>query len=301
MKYVRRTSGYAGCTGIKAVFLCVLILLLSFMPILSYAAGGDGSGSGGGSSVPLAMVSSTPADGAGGVSTTPVIACRFSHNVAEASISASNLSHISLKKADGTPVAVRTYVADVQIEFDKRQYLYAEPAALDEGTTYILTLSAGIRAKNGMTTASTQTVTFTTEGSAAPSPGGNDTPASSGTKGTAGTQTSGANTADPDDSTRPDSQNVLREDSTEDSEAEQGNTAEEKDSEEQQSGQDEVLEASGEDSLAEDDGATDGAAEKENDGETAGSTTAWIIAIVIVVAAAIAGTAVFAVRRKRKK
>ena len=149
-----------------AVLFCVLICVFIFSAAGVYAVG-DGSGSGGGSSVALAMVSSSPSDGAGGVSTKPVISCRFSHNVADASVSSSNLTHLSLKKADGTPVSLRTYVADVQIEFDKRQYLYAEPvSALEEGTTYILTLSVGIQAKNGMITSSAQTVKFTTEGTA---------------------------------------------------------------------------------------------------------------------------------------
>ena len=189
------------------VFLGILVFLLSFSSgaVSAFAAGGDGSGSGGGSSVALAMVSSTPSDGASGVSTTPVISCRFSHNVAEASVSSANLSHLSLRRADGTSVPLRTYVADVQIEFDKRQYLYAEPvSALETGTTYTLTLSAGIQAKNGMTTSSAQTVTFTTAGSppsqqdqtgTSGSSGSSATSGASGSSGSSGTAGTAGNSA----------------------------------------------------------------------------------------------------------
>ena len=146
--------------------LSLMVVMMSVMPIFAgTTGGGDGSGGGGGSSVALAMVSSTPANGAADVSLKPTFSCRFTHNVASAEVSAGNLTHISLKKADGSPVALNTYVADVQIEFDKRQFLYATPVSeLEPGSEYVLTLSAGIKAKNGMTTSSAQTVRFTTAG-----------------------------------------------------------------------------------------------------------------------------------------
>ena len=288
-------------------------LFLSFMLIFflaaagavsSFAAGGDGSGSGGGSSVALAMVSSTPSDGASGISTTPVISCRFSHNVAEASVSASNLSHLSLKKADGTPIDIRTYVADVQIEFDKRQYLYAKPSsALEPGTTYILTLSPGIQAKNGMTTSSAQTVTFTTAGTAPQTE--NEAPAgdrdnSSQTAVTAD-QTGGSGTAAGSAENQenissgtggedPAEQNALAEDENaaedpENAEADEKDTA--KALSENTGGK-----ADGEDISA---GAESGAADES---DSAGNSAVTGIIIFTVIAVIAAAAAFFAIRRK---
>lgn len=62
---------------------------------------------------------SYPADGASGVSVTPVIQCKFSHNVAQYNVSDRNKTLITLKKADGTNVDITVFVADAQLQFDQ--------------------------------------------------------------------------------------------------------------------------------------------------------------------------------------
>ena len=145
------------------IVLCLLLAAAAWFCPVSFAAG-DGSGGGAGAVVPLYMDWSYPADGASGVSVTPVIQCKFSHNVAQYNVSDRNKTLITLKKADGTNVDITVFVADAQLQFDKRQFLYVSPVKpLSYGTKYILTLHEGIQAKNNMATDEEQTVTFTTE------------------------------------------------------------------------------------------------------------------------------------------
>ncbi len=146
-------------------FVC---LSLVFLFCLSFSAAsfatGDGSGGGAGAVVPLYMDWSYPADGASNVSVTPVIHCKFSHNVAQTNVSERNKTLVTLKDEDGREVDITVFMADSQIQFDKRQFIYVSPVRpLNYGTTYTLYLHEGIQAKNNMATDEVQTITFTTE------------------------------------------------------------------------------------------------------------------------------------------
>lgn len=148
----------------EAMLLRICIILLTVAALLSPAAFAAGDSSGGGAAIPLYMDWSDPADGASDISVMPVIQCKFSHNVAQGSGSEQNKTLITLEAAGGTNVDINVFMADAQIEFDKRQFIYISPVEpLSYGTTYILTVHEGIQAKNGMTTDQVQTVTFTTE------------------------------------------------------------------------------------------------------------------------------------------
>lgn len=145
------------------LILCILLFGAGCFCPAVFAAG-DGSGGGAGAIVPLYMDWSYPADGASDVSVTPVIQCKFSHNVAQYNVADRNKTLITLKEADGTNVDITVFVADAQLQFDKRQFLYVSPVKpLSYGTKYILTIHEGIQAKNNMATDEEQTVTFTTE------------------------------------------------------------------------------------------------------------------------------------------
>ncbi len=151
------------CGKKLCLILCILLVGTIFLCPSAFATG-DGSGGGGGATIPLYMDWSYPADGASGVSVTPVIQCKFSHNVAQYNVADRNKTLITLKKADGTNVDITVFVADSQVQFDKRQFLYVSPVKpLSYGTKYILTIHEGIQAKNNMATDEEQTVTFTTE------------------------------------------------------------------------------------------------------------------------------------------
>lgn len=145
------------------VLFSLLIMLISVTPAIC-AGSGDGTGGGGGASVPLLMDWCYPANGETNVSTTVVIQCKYSHNVAQGNVSERNVKQFSLtKKSDGTKVDIEVYTADAQLEFDKRQYIYIRPISpLENNTTYVLFAKAGIQAKNGMVTAVDQKFEFTT-------------------------------------------------------------------------------------------------------------------------------------------
>ena len=79
---------------LSKVFLFFLLLFLIFSAV-AFAAPGDGEGGGGGSSVPLRMDWSYPADGENNVSVTPIIQCKFSHNVAHNAVIEKNTALFS--------------------------------------------------------------------------------------------------------------------------------------------------------------------------------------------------------------
>jgi|GEM_PF-4792733 len=141
------------------VLLCALALLTGGHAM----AAGEGDGGGGGPAVPLELEWSFPANGETGVSVYPVIQCKFSHNVAHFDVAKRNAGKFTLTRADGAEVEITVYLADAQVEFDKRQYVYLYPKQeLEEFTTYLVTAEEGIQAKNGMATEQTKTFSFTT-------------------------------------------------------------------------------------------------------------------------------------------
>ena len=147
----------------------VLLLALSLAGP-AWGAGGTGAGGGGGPAVPLTMDWSFPADGERNVSLTPIIQCKFSHNVAHSTVQRRNKTLVSLTKADSSPVAYQVYQVDAQIEFSKRQYIYILPTGpLEANTTYTVHVEEGVQAKNGMATEEAQSFSFTTGSGAVPS------------------------------------------------------------------------------------------------------------------------------------
>jgi hypothetical protein len=144
--------------------ILVFLLLFAVVPRTVLAVG-EGDGGGGGPSVPLQMDWSYPANGEKNVSVTPIIQCKYSHNVAQSNVIKRNKTLFSITKLDGTKVDVNVYAADVQLEFDKRQNIYIEPIKpLEYDTTYIVTAKEGIQAKNSMATEKDQSFQFTTCG-----------------------------------------------------------------------------------------------------------------------------------------
>lgn len=147
------------------ILFAVAVIIMTSSAAFAVGGGtGDGTGGGGGAAIPLYMDWSYPADGASGVSVNPVIQCKFSHNVAQANVADRNKTFITLQKADGTNVDITVFMADSQLQFDKRQFIYISPVKpLSYGTKYVLKIDEGIQAKNNMATDEVQTITFTTE------------------------------------------------------------------------------------------------------------------------------------------
>lgn len=139
--------------------LLILMCILIFNYPVTVSASMDGTGGGGGPSVPLYMTSSTPADGAVNVATNVSFILYYSHNVADVAIRSNNTSAISMADASGTSVQVNVSYPD---DFARRQQVFLTPAGLRAYTTYVITIAPSFMARNGYTTGTVQKITFTT-------------------------------------------------------------------------------------------------------------------------------------------
>ena len=144
-------------TALAVAIACALLML----PGAAFAGNGSGSGGGGGQATPT-LVASMPENGTEvSPASTEEMWVQFSNNVAEATVADGNIEKISLTHSDGTPVDVDVFVADTQTEPDKRTYLYISPADQLEPGAYVITVKAGITAKNGISSATDETISFT--------------------------------------------------------------------------------------------------------------------------------------------
>ncbi len=147
---------------IKAAAVFLLAVVVALVPSLCFAKG-DGTGGGAGAVIPLYMDWSYPSDGASGVSVTPVIQCKFSHNVSQYNVRDRNKTLVEMTEDGGGKVDITVFMADTQLQFDKRQFIYVSPVKpLKYGTGYTLTLKEGIQAKNNMATDEDQSIHFVT-------------------------------------------------------------------------------------------------------------------------------------------
>lgn len=147
---------------IKTAAVVLLAAVLTLIPFASFAVG-DGTGGGKGAVVPLYMDWSYPSDGASGVSVTPVIQCKFSHNVSQYNVRDRNKTLVEMTEDGGGKIDISVFMADAQLQFDKRQFIYVSPVKpLKYGTGYTLTLKEGIQAKNNMATDEDQSIHFVT-------------------------------------------------------------------------------------------------------------------------------------------
>ena len=143
----------------KKIISRLLIFVILILP-LSVSAGGVDAGSGGGPSVPLYLRDCSMADGQTDVPQDITITLYFSHNVADAAVQKNNRKAISMKNSDGERVSVTISFSSV---FEYRQEIYVTPSSLEAGETYILTVSPELMSRNGYTTGTTETITFTTK------------------------------------------------------------------------------------------------------------------------------------------
>ena len=144
-------------TALAVAIACALLML----PGAAFAGNGSGSGGGGGQATPT-LVASMPENGTEvSPASTEEMWVQFSNNVAEAAVAGGNIEKVSLTRSDGTPVDVDVFVVDTQTEPDKRTYLYISPADQLEPGAYVITVKAGITAKNGNSSATDETISFT--------------------------------------------------------------------------------------------------------------------------------------------
>ena len=144
-------------------FLLALAIILSGTHLVQAA---DGDGSGGGQGQPLEIVDVIPADGSDGVDINlEQLTVTFSKNIAYMTVRENNRGCFSLW-AGQEPVPVDIFIADDQIERDKRHEVVIKPQQrLQPGTTYHLRIAPQMESKSGVTLGREIILTFTTAGS----------------------------------------------------------------------------------------------------------------------------------------
>ncbi|MDD3268656.1 MAG: Ig-like domain-containing protein, partial [Syntrophomonadaceae bacterium] len=154
--------------------------------------GGGGSGTGSGNN-PLSFLSSDPADGSTGISSTAIIRLTFDRGVVR-NYWDNNQSCISMQDSSGQAVAIMVYRATNYLDDSEKENIYVAPnSSLTAGSSYTLTISAGLKANNGNTLGTARSITFTVAASSGGGGGG------SGTGGGSGNNPLGFVSADPAD------------------------------------------------------------------------------------------------------
>jgi len=142
----------------------LLFILILFSLSIGQSASAEG-GTGGGKNEPLALRSSSINDGATGVSLKPEIVLTFSKNIVNMKVVENNKKCFSLQTEDGVKVPINLFLADDQIEFEKRNDAIITPVDnLTQGTTYLIVISGSLTSKSGIATEKETRLTFTTEG-----------------------------------------------------------------------------------------------------------------------------------------
>ncbi len=141
-----------------------VMMVMVLMPLPVQAADGDGDGSGGGQNNPLVIESSTPADGAAGVSNLEYIKLVFSKNVVYMTVRDKNMQGFSLwSGSERIPADV--IMADDQVEREKRNDVLVKPRQpLKAGATYRVEIAPEVQSKSGVTLGKKATITFTMAG-----------------------------------------------------------------------------------------------------------------------------------------
>lgn len=142
----------------KWLILALLLSLAIALPVLA----ADGDGTGGGQDQPLALLSSTPANGQTDVALDASIVLGFSKNVINMTVSENNQQCFSLW-AGGQSVAIDVEMADDQIYPEKKREIVVVPSQpLRHGTSYTLKIEPQLTAKSGATLGQEVQVTFKT-------------------------------------------------------------------------------------------------------------------------------------------
>ncbi len=141
-----------------AILLSFLILIFSSSLVFA-----EGDGSGGGQGEPLALLSSSPANGSSDVDVSSNIVLGFSKNVINMTVKDNNMTCFALFDSKGDPVSIKVIMADDQMEPEKKREVIVDPVSgLMPSTKYTLEISAAMQAKSGVTLPDKVTVSFTT-------------------------------------------------------------------------------------------------------------------------------------------
>lgn len=136
-------------TRISAALLALAVLLLSAFPAFAEGGNGDGSGDGGGRETPLTLTSSSVPNGAENVDPNVRIVLTFSKNVVHFNVKEHNMQCFSVTDSKGNEAAIRVEMGDDQVDPDIKRIVTIVPVSpYRAGETYLLTVKAGLTAKN---------------------------------------------------------------------------------------------------------------------------------------------------------
>ncbi len=140
-----------------------ILVILCSLALVVPALAGQGDGSGGGKDQPLALTSSSPADGQNDVALSTEIKLTFSKNVVYMTVRDSNSKCLRLYSQDGKEVPIEVIMADDQVEFDKRRDIVIKPRQeLQAGTKYTVKVAPQLESKSGVNLGQEITISFTT-------------------------------------------------------------------------------------------------------------------------------------------
>ena len=155
-----------GITNMKR-FVTVLIVLLMLLTcaVTAFAGGGNGDGTGGGKNKPLALASSSVANGAQNVSQNPEIVLTFNKNVVNFTVRDNNKKCFSLTDENGKSIPIDVIMGDDQVDPDIKRIITIKPkSSLTPGTTYLLKIGGGITSKSGVSIGRDSYISFTVAG-----------------------------------------------------------------------------------------------------------------------------------------
>ena len=145
-------------TSFATVFLIVLSLAFT-----AFAEGGNGDGTGGGKDKPLALESSSVANGSQNVSLTPRIVLNFNKNVVHFTVKENNMKCFSMTDANGKNIPVNVEMGDDQVDPSIKRIVTIVPVSpLEPETTYLLKIGRDITSKSGVTLGKDSYISFTT-------------------------------------------------------------------------------------------------------------------------------------------
>ena len=142
-----------------------LFALLAALCLLTTAASAE---DGAGKAQPLALSSSSVADGATNVAADTAIRLDFTKNVVNLTVKDNNKTCFSVTDSTGAAVPIVVSMGDDQVDRDVRNTIYVSPAQTwPAEETLTLTISGDLMAKNGTSMGTAHTLRFTVAGAAA--------------------------------------------------------------------------------------------------------------------------------------
>ena len=134
-------------TRVCALLFAFFVLLSSAVPV--FAEGGDGSG--GGEGVPLQLAESSVSNGAKNVDPNVRIVLTFNKNVVNFKVRDENVKCFSVADSSGKDFPITVEMGDDQVDPSIKRIVTIVPQSpYTAGETYVLTVRAGLRAKNGV-------------------------------------------------------------------------------------------------------------------------------------------------------